>query len=175
MKFREAQRDDAEKIAMLHANSWRQTYRGMMPDDFLDGDVISNRLQVWHDRLAHDRADQFVCLAEEGTTLVGFICTFGNEDSIWGSCIDNMHVAHERKRMGIGTALMKETADWLKTHYPRPGVYLWVMEANGPARQFYERLGASNVGTVDKLDPAGGSAPNCRYVWPSPTKLADAR
>ena len=174
MKFREAQRDDAEKIAMLHANSWRQTYRGMMPDDFLDGDVISNRLQVWHDRLAHNRANQFVCLVEDGQNLAGFICVFGNEDSKWGSYIDNMHVVYERKRTGIGTALMKEAADWLKTYYPQNGVYLWVMEANGPARRFYECLGASNVGVVDKQDPAGSSATNCRYVWPNPMTLADA-
>lgn len=146
-----------------------------MSDKFLDGDVILNRLQVWRHRLSDDRADQFVCLAEDGQNLVGFICAYGNEDSKWGSYIDNMHVAHERKRKGIGTALMKEATDWLKTHYPQIGVYLWVMEVNGPARRFYECLGASNAGTVDKLDPAGGSAPNCRYVWSDPTKLADAR
>lgn len=175
MKFREANRSDADHIALLHAKSWRQTYRGMMPDAFLDGDVISNRLRAWHDRLAQDRADQFVCLAEDGPDLVGFICAFGNEDSTWGSCIDNLHVAQERKRMGAGTALMKEAASWLQAHYPQSGVYLWVMEANAPARRFYERLGASNAGTVDKLDPAGGSAPSCRYVWPDPAKLADAR
>ena len=145
-----------------------------MPDAFLDGDVILNRLQVWHDRLVHNRADQFICLAEDGQSLVGFICAFGNEDDKWGSCIDNLHVAPERKRKGIGTALIKEAADWLKTYYPQNGVYLWVMEANGPARRFYEGLGASNVGVVDLQDPAGGSAPNCRYVWPNPTKLADA-
>ena len=173
LKFRVANQGDAKKIALLHAHSWRQTYRGMMPDEFLDGDVISNRLQVWHDRLAQHRANQFVCLAEDGVDLVGFICAFGNEDSNWGSYIDNMHVTQERKRMGIGTALMKETAEWLKTHYAKIGVYLWVMEANSTARQFYERLGALNAETINKLDPAGGSAPNCRYVWSDPQKLAD--
>ena len=48
------------------------------------------------------------------------------------------------------------------------------MEANAPARRFYERLGASNAGVVEKQDPAGGSAPNCRYVWKNPQYLADA-
>lgn len=172
MNFREAERNDAESIALLHATSWRQTYRGMMPDEFLDGDLISNRLQVWHDRLTRHRADQFVCLAEDGQKLAGFICVFGNEDSIWGSYIDNMHVAHEKKRLGLGTALMKEAAAWLNARYPQYGVYLWVMEANDSARKFYEYLGAANAGMTDKLDPSGGSAPNCRYIWPDPAKLA---
>ncbi len=168
MKFRAAQASDAERIARLHANSWRQTYRGMMPDAFLDGDVLSNRRQMWRERLAQARADQFVCVAEEGVKLLGFICAFGNEDSVWGSYIDNLHVAHASKRSGIGTALMKQATDWLKTHYPQSCIYLWVMEANGPARRFYEYLGAVNAQQVDKSDPAGGSAPNCRYVWPAP-------
>jgi hypothetical protein len=89
VKFRDAQPSDAEQIALLHADSWRKTYRGMMPDAFLDGDVLSNRQQVWRDRLAYKRAEQFVCLAEDGTKLVGFICAFGNEDADWGSYIDN--------------------------------------------------------------------------------------
>jgi GNAT superfamily N-acetyltransferase len=147
----------------------------MMSDDFLDGDVVSNRLQVWHDRLADHRADQFVCIAEEGAELAGFICAFGNEDPTWGSYIENLHVAHARKRTGVGSTLMQQVAAWLATRHPQSGVYLWVMEANGSARRFYERLGAANAGTEDKLDPAGGSAPNCRYVWSNPAQLADAR
>ena len=174
VKFREARHSDAEPIAMLHATSWRQTYRGMMPDAFLDGDVLSNRLQVWHERLAQRRADQYVCVAEDGAKLVGFICAFGNEDPVWGSYIENLHVAHDSKRTGIGTALMKQAAQWMVSRHPQSGVYLWAMEANGPARRFYEGLAAANAGTQDKLDPAGGSAPNCRYVWPSPAQLADA-
>jgi GNAT superfamily N-acetyltransferase len=176
MQFREAQHSDAEAIARLHANSWRQTYRGMMPDTFLDGDVVADRLQLWHDRLAHDRLthdrpEQFVCLAEDGANLVGFICAIGNEDPVWGSYIENMHVAQAYKRQGIGTGLMQAAAVWLKGRHADLGVYLWAMEANDAARRFYEHLGGANVGTMAKLDPAGGSAPNCRYVWANAAAL----
>lgn len=171
MNYREARRSDAERIAQLHAQSWRQTYRGMMSDAFLDGDVVSNRLQVWRERLAHDQAAQFVFLAEDAAGLAGFICAFGDEDARWGSYIENLHVAIDRKRMGIGSALMQAAAAWLRQRHPQAGVYLWVMEANAPARRFYERLGAANAGTQDKIDPAGGAAPNCRYVWSTPAQL----
>jgi GNAT superfamily N-acetyltransferase len=174
MQFREAQYHDAEAIAQLHANSWRQTYRGMMPDAFLDGDVVADRLQLWHDRLAHDRPNQFVCLVKDGANLVGFICAIGNEDPVWGSYIENMHVAQAYKRQGIGTELMQAAAVWLKGQHADLGVYLWAMEANDAARRFYGQLGGANVGTVDRLDPAGGSAPNCRYVWANPAALISA-
>jgi hypothetical protein len=45
------------------------------------------------------------------------------------------------------------------------------IEANDAARRFYERLGGAHVGTSNRLDPAGGSAPNCRYVWTNPAAL----
>lgn len=146
----------------------------MMRDEFLDGDVVSNRLQIWRDRLSSERDDQCVLLAVNGTQLVGFVCAFGNEDSKWGSYIDNLHVSHEHKRTGIGTLLMQQLTIWLSSRYPESGAYLWVMEANLIARRFYERLGAENVGMVDKQDPGGGSAPNCRYVWRSLKTLANA-
>lgn len=67
--FRKALSTDTERIALLHADSWRRTYRGSYRDEFLDSDVVANRLEVWRSRLAHDRKDQFVCLAEVDSRL----------------------------------------------------------------------------------------------------------
>jgi ribosomal protein S18 acetylase RimI-like enzyme len=169
--FRIAEHSDAHSIAELHAESWRRTYRGMMSDEFLDRSAASNRLAVWRERLSEDKLDRRVCLALDGAHLSGFVCAFANEDSVWGSYIDNLHVAAEYHRLGVGTELMLRAAEWLGRMYPQLGVYLWVMEANNRARRFYERLGAKNCGTSDKRDPGGGSAPNCRYVWTTPAAL----
>jgi GNAT superfamily N-acetyltransferase len=169
--LRTAGAGDAESIAVLHADSWRRTYRGMMTDAFLDGDALANRRQVWRKRLQADDPRQFVCVAEEDTTIVGFICAFANEDANWGSYIDNLHVAHVMNGRGIGRALMQSAAAWLCRVRPDIGVYLWVMEANASARRFYDHLGATNVETVIKEDPGGGRAPNCRYVWLNPQLL----
>lgn len=173
MNYRAAIQSDAERIAVLHADSWRRTYRGMLRDDFLDGEVESNRLGVWNDRLARIRTDQFVLVAENKQQMLGFVCVCGNEDPHYGSLIDNLHVAHAHQREGIGTLLMRHAGYWLTQHYGQYGVYLWVMEANQPARRFYEKLGSTNAGVIDKPNPAGGgSAPNCRYIWSSPEGLA---
>jgi ribosomal protein S18 acetylase RimI-like enzyme len=169
--LRAAHADDAEAIARLHAESWQRTYRGMMADDFLDGAALANRREVWHQRLRAPAPSQFVCVAEAALRLCGFICAFAGDDPEWGSYIDNLHVAPGRHRQGIGRALMRRTAEWLVRDAPDRGVYLWVMEANAPARAFYDRLGATNAGTVDRMDPGGGHAPNCRYVWASPRML----
>lgn len=172
MNYRVALKSDAEQTAFLHAGSWRRTYRGMLRDDFLDGEVVRNHLEVWSNRLGRERTDQFVLVAEHQKHLLGFICAYGNEDPKWGSLIDNLHVANEHKRKGVGTLLMRQAGSWLNSNYGQIGVYLWVMEANQSARRFYEKLGSTNAGIVDKQNPAGGgSARNCRYTWSSPNIL----
>lgn len=146
----------------------------MLRDDFLDGEVVRNRLEVWNTRLGSGRTDQFIPVAENRKQMLGFICVYGNEDAHYGSLIDNLHVAHARKRQGIGTLLIRQAGCWLKQYYGQHGVYLWVMEANQPARRFYEKLGSKNAGVIDKPNPAGGgSAPKCRYIWSGPDELAD--
>lgn len=169
--LRIARADDAESIAVLHTESWRRTYRGMMSDEFLDGGALGNRRGVWRERLHADTPNQFVCVAEQDSRIVGFICAFSNQDPIWGAYIDNLHVAHDLQRRGVGRALMRSAAEWLCRAQSSGGVYLWVMEANASARAFYERLGASNAGCVNLEDPSGGRAPNCRYVWGDPRML----
>jgi len=169
--FRDATIADAEAIAQLHTESWRRTYRGMMTDAFLDGGALENRRHVWHERLTSAREDQYVRVAEDASTLIAFVCAFAGQDPVWGSYIDNLHVAYARHRGGVGRALMHQVGQWLCGVRPDVGVYLWVMEANAPARAFYERLGAANAGTIDLADPGGGQAPNCRYVWPRPHLL----
>jgi ribosomal protein S18 acetylase RimI-like enzyme len=173
--FRSACANDAEAIAWLHTESWRRTYRGMMRDEFLDGGALANRRAVWHERLHAPAPSQFVCVAEDGTRLAGFICAFANEDPVWGSYIDNLHVGYDLHGRGFGRRLIGCAAEWLVRVAPGDPVYLWVMEANARARGFYDRLGAINAETVDHPDPGGGHAPNCRYVWADPHLLLVSR
>ena len=165
-QLRAAAASDAETLAVLHTDSWRRTYRGMMSDAFLDGGALDNRRDVWRERLGTANPDQLVLLADDGTRIVGFICAFAQGDAGWGAYIDNLHVVRDWHGRGVGRVLMRAAAEWVCRMEPDAGVYLWVMEANAPARAFYDRLGGRNVETVEHPDPGGGHAPNCRYVWP---------
>jgi GNAT superfamily N-acetyltransferase len=169
--FRRALRADTERIALLHADSWRRTYRGSYRDEFLDGEAVRNRLEVWRSRLADDREDQFVYLAEADSRLLGFVCVFGNTDATWGSLIDNLHVSYESQRSGIGTSLMGGAAAWLESHHGQTGVYLWALEENLQARAFYERLGAVHAEMQQVENPGGGSSPSWRLAWARPKDL----
>jgi ribosomal protein S18 acetylase RimI-like enzyme len=134
LSFREADAADAAAIAALHADSWRRTYRGAYADEFLDGDVDSDRLAVWSARLrAADPARRTV-VVHDGDVLSGFVHVVLDDDARWGSLVDNLHVAHALKRRGIGTRLIVMAAGVVVTSSASPAMYLWVHEENAAAR-----------------------------------------
>lgn len=147
LQFREATPRDAEAIALLHAESWRTTYRGMLNDAFFEQNIVANRLSVWQQRFHTSAEHQFVLLAEEGEELYGFICLFGGADGILGSFVENLHVSPKMQGQGIGCKLLVQAGQWVQTHLPHSTLYLWVYKTNHAARRFYERL-------AQRCDPA---------------------
>lgn len=174
MIYRPALYTDHTQIALLHADSWRRTYRGLFSDAFLEHEAEADRIQVWQERLGSPAPNQCVVVAENATGVQGFVCVYGNDDPQWGSLVDNLHVAHAARRQGIGRRLLSHAFAWLAQEYAEQAVYLWVMETNQVAREFYQSLGSGNAGVIDKPNPVGGgSARNCRYVWSSPRYLCN--
>lgn len=47
MNFREANIGDAPGIAKVHVDSWRSTYKGIIPQSFLDGLSYEQRTKLW--------------------------------------------------------------------------------------------------------------------------------
>jgi ribosomal protein S18 acetylase RimI-like enzyme len=172
VEYRPARLSDAEAVALLHTRSWRENYRGSLTDAFLDGELPEERIRVWSERLANPPENQFVQLAVDGTNLVGFVCAYAAHSPQWGSFIDNLHVANASKRSGIGSSLMRQAGAWLANQHPEMGVYLWVLEANSPARGFYEGLGAHNGGVSVMETHGRAMVRSCRYTWPRARQLS---
>lgn len=72
--MREAKIADADAIGRLHAISWINTYRGLLPDAYLDGNLQEERQEHWQKKLRSLSAREFVYLSEEEDSLQGFIC-----------------------------------------------------------------------------------------------------
>ena len=71
MQIRKATKNDAEGIAKVHVDSWRTTYKGIIPDDLLFKLSYKNRTELWIKNI--EKEDNFVVLAEnpEGE-IIGF-------------------------------------------------------------------------------------------------------
>ena len=162
-----------EAIARLHAYSWQKHYRGIFNDEYLDHEVINDRVRVWQRRFQEPIANQHVVLAQDEQLLCGFGCIYRAHDPEYGALLDNLHVHPDWQGKGIGKELMKRCSQWLVNQEPQAKLYLWVLEANTLARTFYERLGGEPLESVIENNPGGGSSEILRIVWNNPLLLAN--
>jgi len=166
MGFRRAMISDAKRVAELHAESWRNTYRGILSDHFLDQEIFANRLSLWQKRLSEPQPEsQLILLAEECGELFGLVCVFLDADPRWGALLDNLHIRADAQGRGLGWRLMSEAASWVLRQRPGSGLYLWVFEANHQARNFYERLQGKVVERQSQRAPGGSEVMAVRYAW----------
>jgi GNAT superfamily N-acetyltransferase len=176
-RFRAADAGDAERIAVLHTDSWRRHYRGAFADSFLDGDIATDRRSVWSVRLAAP-AGTATILAELSGRPVGFIHVVFDHDPAWGSLVDNLHVVHDRQRNGIGTELLTRAATAVTDRATSHAMYLWVLQQNTAAQQFYRASGATCVENAAVSPPGGdparlnGTPRKLRMTWPDAAKLS---
>jgi GNAT superfamily N-acetyltransferase len=166
-------RDDLSVIAQLHATSWRKAYRGILGDDYLDGDLVAERTRVWRAKLEAPEAGLGWMAAHDGQAI-GFVYLCPRIDARWGSLVDNLHVLPGHQGLGVGRQLLHQVGAWCAEHAASAGVYLWVFTDNTPARGFYARVGGQEVEAVEKEASDGRWLPELRVAWNSPAHLLDA-
>ncbi|MCX9155402.1 GNAT family N-acetyltransferase [Niveibacterium sp. 24ML] len=161
--LRIATADDAAAIALLHAQSWRNAYRGVLQEAYLDHAVQAEREALWQARLA-DGADAplEVLLLESPAGLLGFACIRPDADPEWGPLIDNLHVQAALRGSGLGRMLMTAVQARIGSGQRH---HLWVLAANEAARGFYARLGGREASTEIHPMPDGRDYPCLRVVW----------
>jgi GNAT superfamily N-acetyltransferase len=175
LQFRPAGRSDAEAIAALHVDSWRRHYRGAYSDEYLDGEVVADRLAVWTGKLREPDPFRYTIIAEDAGGLIAFAHTAFDDDSTWGALLDNLHVAHGHRRRGIASQLLALTAEAVIER--GSGLYLWVLDQNADAQAFYEARGARRVERTLASPPGGvatrltGTPVKLRYAWEDPAVL----
>ncbi|HVE06793.1 MAG TPA: GNAT family N-acetyltransferase [Paraburkholderia sp.] len=163
--LRPATADDADLIASIHAASWQATYRGLLPAEFLAGEVVRERAAYWHARLTAPGAERrLVLLAQREREPLGFVCAERQPGSPWGALLDNLHALPAYQGIGAGTLLMRAAQDWARV-CGEAQLYLYVLEGNDAAIAFYERHGWRLSGT--EPDRIGGiDVTVLRYLYP---------
>lgn len=161
-----ASSQDAESVARLQAASWRKTYRGMLPDDYLDRHVVADRLECWTGRFATFAPERTLVLKAVGDgTLLGYVCVLLDEEPAWGARLDNLHVTPESRGTGVGYALFQAAREWIERVSPGTPMHLWCVEGNRVARRFYDRQGGTVVEAASRSFAGQPSVPEVRYWW----------
>ena len=163
ISIREATADDAPSIAKMHAISWQATYRGLLPDVFLENESKNGRLAHWTTRMrTPSPAGRLVVIVECDGEPAGFVCAERKPESPDGVLIDNLHVMERYQGYGLGKRLMQTVERWA-SELGETQLYLFVLEGNSRAMAFYERQGWRLAGiAADEI--AGLPVTARRYV-----------
>jgi GNAT superfamily N-acetyltransferase len=156
---------DAEAIAVVHVDSWRAAYRGIVPDAILDGLSLERRAAGWRGTM--DRAgDERVWVVERGGRVIGFAATGpARDDDVAAGTgeVAAIYLDPAAWSTGVGRQVFAAAVDDLRRR--RFGrLVLWVLTANSRARRFYEAAGWQPDGTSRMLDFDGTPIEEIRYV-----------
>jgi len=137
---------DAAAIARVRVDAWRSTYRGMMPDAYLDGMNVADNAAFWERIIGAQSPLASVFVAFDEGTLVGFASANARHPPIHGfdAELSAIYLAAEHKRRGIGRRLVAAVAA-AQRQRGASGLIAWVIAKNQPARLFYDALGGEVV------------------------------
>ena len=161
---------DAEPLARLHIDAWRQAYRGIVPDHVLDGFSVDQRVSYWRRTIeAADLPDapRRTWVLDVDGAVAGF-CSTGPSRDEPGEIPDGagevyaIYLAADAIGRGFGRALFAVAVDDLVARDLRP-VVVWVFEANERARRFYAAAGFEPDGARQPVAFGDVEVPEVRY------------
>lgn len=163
MHIRKATLQDAEAIARVHVDSWKTTYKGIIPDDFLNNLSYTQRTDLWTQAIAQQ--DHFVMVAEtsEGE-IVGFADGWKRETNTipHSGDLTSIYILESYQGKGMGKQLLQSLFKLFK-QLGWQKVFVEVLEDNKTC-DWYEYYGATFCKTV--TIQIGGVLLNERiYEW----------
>lgn len=152
---------DAPGIAAVHVQSWRETYAGLMPADFLDrmtgADMQARREAFWAQDIT--AGQDVVRVAEADGTVIAFASAGEARDHPgFDSELFTLYALRAAQGHGTGLALLHAVAAALRERGAR-SMALWVLDVN-PTRSWYARRGGVEGG--EKRD---GALRELRLGW----------
>ena len=130
----------------MHVDTWRTTYRGILPDDYLAGLSYQEREQKWHEDLSNSVRGEFTFVVEDDQAeIVGF-ATGGPErdgDPVYQGELLAIYLIGRNQRQGLGRRLVHAVSQRL-SHEGYEAMLIWVLAKNS-SLAFYEKLGGKVI------------------------------
>ena len=160
--------DDRFQISRIYEESWKYTYRGMVPQDYLDGIQAG----AWVKQI--DTAGRHTIVAIENDRFIGTAAYSASrfpQMSGYGEII-SIYLLPEYIGKGYGKPLLQAVITGLD-ELGFKDIFLWVLEDNLPARHFYERCGFVCGGAVNNDTIGGKNLREIQYCHHIKTKQGE--
>ena len=160
--IRAATERDAVAISHVHVQSWRTTYSGIVPDEYLATLNEAESALQWREWLTRDLRTY---IADLDGKIVGFISGGAIREPVlaYDAELYAIYILESAQRQGIGTYLLKELAGSLLSRGFK-SMIVWVLEKN-PAKDFYAKSSAQVV-TAKDIQIGDITLSEVSYGWP---------
>ena len=151
-RVREAMQEDAAAIARVHVDSWRTSYRSIIPESFLADMSYEDSEDRWRGWLQSVGDPHFAYRLAELPPghIVGFACGGPRQGSAYAEYAAELYALYllrEHQRAGIGLRLFGSVACAL-AEGGSTSLLAWVLARN-PSRGFYETVGGRLLGSQE--------------------------
>lgn len=166
IRIRRATPDDLAGMARVHVQTWKTTYRGIVPDTYLDALTVESDIARGFGRWLREPKEGWIYFVATTPSeeIVGFAVGGPSRemDPEFTGELGAIYVLKTHQGRGVGHALVREIARHLQM-IGHDSMFVWVLEQN-PYRRFYEELGGAavrqRVATV-----AGSQLPEVAFAW----------
>lgn len=163
MAIRPATWADLEHLVSIKGSAWCARYVGLVPDEIIQS---PGSLVYWRKELAAmldgSHADVTVWLAEVEAAPVGYCAAGDYPGDLQTGWVRALYVRAGQFDRGIGSTLLDAALAGCRDR-GKTVATLWVLEANAPARAFYERRRFRPTGERKVID-IGAPVPEVRYA-----------
>lgn len=146
--YRAATLADCPALAALKREVWETTYRGIYPDEKLDGYVLQEHQEIFESLVTDP--EELLMLACDGERIVGYMCCGKPRRPFWDyeQDIGLLYIHKDYQRLGIGKAFFEMGRDRIRANgYDR--FFIAVNKYNTNAQRFYLAMG----GSIVHIDP----------------------
>ncbi|WAH37286.1 GNAT family N-acetyltransferase [Alicyclobacillus dauci] len=162
--IRKANLKDAGNMAKVHVDSWKTTYKGIVPDTYLERLSYERREAMWKHILSNQTNDVVFVAEDDEKGIVGF-SSGGQERSqnpVYQGELYAIYLLQAFQGKGIGRQLTNAVVEYL-INRGYSNMLLWVLQDN-PSRHYYEHIGGKQFSEkVEEMD--GKALIECSYVW----------
>lgn len=146
MQIREADYRDAQQIANVHVQSWRTTYRNIVPNDYLSNLSAEQRQKMWESSMNASTRENKTYVIDDQGVIVGFVNggPSRNKDYRHEAEVYAIYLLENYQRKGLGSQLFNHIrAYFLEKGYET--MMLWVLRDNS-SLMFYQKQGGTIIG-----------------------------
>ena len=164
---------DAADLAAVHVRSWRETYRGLLPQAALDRMSVKAHARRFQHDLTRPRRGAVTLLAEGVEGVVGYASAalLRGDSRVADAEVFTLYVLRSAQGAGIGRALLASAARVLRAEGAK-SLMLFVLTGNERARAFYEHLGGEAFAEVASHG-WGENLTETAYRWRDIAAVAD--